>query len=100
MDEDATHTSSFEAFAQAYRAARGLDVNAQLDPESGTALVFADVCLERAQQASQTVAYDGDGAHAMDDDDDALAWETEEHTWKLVQALFSYVNARKKKSRH
>ena len=41
--------SSFEAFADAFRAARDLPADAQLDVEAGTALVFADVCAARAQ---------------------------------------------------
>ena len=85
MDEDVP-SSSFEAFAQAYRTARNLDVGAQLDPESGTALVFADLCAERTQAASVSVPHLRD--HYTDDD---AAWEAEEHTWKLIHALFAYV---------
>lgn len=85
MDEDVP-TSSFEAFAQAYRVARSLDVGTQLDPESGTALVFADVCAERAQSTSMSVS------HLQDQyDEDDSAWKAEEHTWKLIHALFAYV---------
>ena len=47
MEDEAISSSSFEAFAQAFRTARDLGVHEQLDPESGTALVFADVCSER-----------------------------------------------------
>lgn len=88
MDEDVP-SSSFEAFAQAYRTARNLDVGAQLDPESGTALVFADLCAERTQATSPSVL------HLQDQytEDDA-AWEAEEHTWKLIHALFAYVHTR------
>lgn len=77
--------SSFAAFADAYRAAKGLDIAEQLNPESGTALVFADICAERARLAE-------DGAIAAPLDDlQVEAWETEENTWKLIQLLFSYV---------
>lgn len=85
MDEDVP-SSSFEVFAQAYRTARNLDVGAQLDPESGTALVFADLCAERTQAAPVSVPHLQD--HYTDDD---AAWEAEEHTWKLIHALFAYV---------
>jgi len=87
MDEDVP-SSSFEAFAQAYRMARNLDVGAQLDPESGTALVFADLCAERTQSTSMSVP------HLRDPyDEDDSAWKAEEHTWKLIHALFAYVYA-------
>ena len=41
MEDEAIPSSSFEAFAQAFRAARDLGVHEQLDPESGTALVLS-----------------------------------------------------------
>lgn len=76
--------SSFEAFADAYRAAKSLDLAEQLDPESGTALVFADICAERAR-------LDEDGVVAPLEDVNVDEWKTEEHTWTLIQLLFSYV---------
>ena len=85
MDEDVP-SSSFEVFAQAYRTARNLDVGAQLDPESGTALVFADLCAERTQAAPVSVPHLQD--HYTYDD---AAWSADEHTWKLIHALFAYV---------
>ena len=88
MDEDVP-SSSFEVFAQAYRTARNLDVGAQLDPESGTALVFADLCAERTQATSLSLPHLQD--HYTEDD---AAWEAEEHTWKLIHALFAYVHTR------
>lgn len=88
MDEDVP-SSSFEAFAEAYRTARNLDVGAQLDPESGTALVFADLCAERTQATSLSLPHLQD--HYTEDD---AAWEAEEHTWKLIHALFAYVHTR------
>lgn len=77
--------SSFEAFADAYRAVKDLDVGALLDAESGAALLFADVCSERARLGetgapSSVVALD---------DDDAYEWDTEQHTWTIVQLLFA-----------
>ena len=80
MDEDVP-SSSFEAFAQAYRTARNLDV--------GAALVFADLCAERTQATSLSVPHLQD--HYTEDD---AAWEAEEHTWKLIHALFAYVHTR------
>ena len=71
--------SSFEAFADAFRAARDLPADAQLDVEAGTALVFADVCAARAQVRDVVAPLD---------DTDADEWVTEANTWKLVHALF------------
>lgn len=78
--------SSFAAFADAYRAAKSLDVAQQLDPQSGTALVFADICADRAR-----LAQDGAPPAAPLDDVHAEEWDTEQHTWRLIQLLFSYV---------
>lgn len=90
MDHPDVPPSSFEAFADAYRAARSLDTDAQLSAEAGTALVFADVCAERARSAQDPTA--SDLVHALDDRD-AEAWATEAHTWKLIHALFRFVLA-------
>lgn len=77
--------SSFEAFADAYRVAKELDLAEQLDPEKGTALVFAELCAERARRADE-------GTAAPLDDVNAEEWETEQQTWTLIQLLFSYVS--------
>ncbi|PKI84884.1 Nup84p [Malassezia vespertilionis] len=81
--------SSFETFADAYRAVKNLSFAEQLDPASGTALVFADICAERAQLAEEVHA----GILAPTaplEDWDVVEWNTEKHTWGLIQLLFAY----------
>lgn len=75
--------SSFEAFADAYRAAKTLGWEEQLDPEAGTALAFADLCADRVRLSEEST---GPNAEA-----DADAWHTEQSTWTLIQRLFAYV---------
>ena len=71
--------SSFEAFADAYRAVRDLGAEALLDGESGAALVFADVCAERARLAATSEP------HPVPlDDADVHEWNTEQHTLSLI----------------
>ncbi|WFD26820.1 Nucleoporin nup84 [Malassezia nana] len=84
MDTDGAASSSFESFAAAFISTKDLDIGAQLDAESGTALVFADVCARRAAWARDHPAHD----HALEDVD-ARAWDAEQHTWKLIHALFA-----------
>lgn len=86
MDTDDAASSSFETFATAFRSAKDLDLATQLDAESGTALVFADACARRAAWVRDHPADD----HALEDVD-ALAWDAEQHTWKLIHSLFAYV---------
>lgn len=76
--------SSFEAFADAYRTVRDLGAEALLDSESGAALVFADVCAERARLAATSEP------HPVPlDDADAHEWSAEQHTWTLFHLLFA-----------
>lgn len=87
-DDHMPAVSSFEAFADAYRAVRDLGAEALLDGESGAALVFADVCAERARLAATSEP------HPVPlDDADVHEWNTEQHTWSLFHLLFACVAA-------
>ena len=76
--------SSFEAFAQAYRGAQGLGVDQQLESETGTALVFADICASRAR-----LSRIGAVSPAVLDGAQAEEWDAQQHTWELIHLLFS-----------
>lgn len=75
---DGARTSSFEAYADAYRSIKDVDAASQLDSESGAALQYADVCADRARLAA-----DADVGEVARD------WDVEQSTWTLIQLLFA-----------
>ncbi|SJX65396.1 nucleoporin [Sporisorium reilianum f. sp. reilianum] len=81
--------SSFNAFARVLQACKDLDPAARIDPDNGTALLFADVCSGLGEEALDDAGYVARRTAQNLEDDDRAAWELEQNTWRLVHMLTS-----------
>ncbi|PWY97337.1 nucleoporin [Testicularia cyperi] len=79
--------SSFSAFARVLQACKDLDPVSRLDPDRGTALLFADACSRLGEQALDDIGATGHENNL--EDDDRAAWLLEQNTWTLVHMLTS-----------
>ncbi|PWN53061.1 nuclear pore protein 84/107 [Violaceomyces palustris] len=85
IDESSIASSSFSDFAQVLQVSKDSDLAARLDPERGTALIFADICGQRARSALDDAGYN-QRAEGLDDDS-RQSWLLEQHTWTLIHLL-------------
>lgn len=81
--------SSFNAFARVLQACKDLDPAARIDPDNGTALLFADACLRLGEEALDDAGYNARLQDQNLEDDDRAAWELEQSTWRLIHMLTS-----------
>ncbi|EST08662.1 Nuclear pore protein [Kalmanozyma brasiliensis GHG001] len=81
--------SSFTAFARVLQACKDLDPAARIDPDGGTALLFADVCSGLGEEALDNAGYVARHADQNLEDDDRAAWQLEQNTWRLIHGLTS-----------
>ncbi len=81
--------SSFTAFARVLQACKDLEPASRIDPDNGTALLFADVCSNLGDEALDEAGYNARSQDQNLEDDNRAAWELEQHTWRLVHMLTS-----------
>lgn len=81
--------SSFTAFARVLQACKDLEPASRIDPDNGTALLFADVCSGLGEEALDDAGYVARRQEQNLEDDDRAAWELERNTWRLVHMLTS-----------
>ncbi|GAC98381.1 hypothetical protein PHSY_005975 [Pseudozyma hubeiensis SY62] len=84
-----TSESSFNAFARVLQACKDLDPAARIDPDNGTALLFADICSGLGEEALDDAGYIARRQDENLEDDDREAWDLEQSTWRLVHMLTS-----------
>ncbi|TKY90382.1 hypothetical protein EX895_000380 [Sporisorium graminicola] len=86
-----THVSasSFNAFARVLQACKDVEPAARIDPDNGTALLFAEVCSDLGEEALDDAGYVARRPAQNLEDDDRAAWELEQNTWRLVHMLTS-----------
>ena len=82
-----SNESSFSAFARVLQACKDLEPAARIDPDDGTALLFAAVCSALGEEALDDAGYVARRPDGNLEDDDRAAWELERNTWRLVHAL-------------
>ncbi|EPQ28030.1 uncharacterized protein PFL1_04357 [Pseudozyma flocculosa PF-1] len=78
--------SSFSAFAHVLQASKHLDVAARVDANRGVALLFAETCAQRAQDALDDAGTYSANSQNLDDDD-RQSWMLEHNTWTLLHTL-------------
>ncbi|SNX87618.1 nucleoporin [Melanopsichium pennsylvanicum] len=81
--------SSFTAFARVLQACKDLEPAGRIDPDNGTALLFADICSGLGEEALDDAGYAARRQDQSLEDDDRASWELEQHTWRLVHMLTS-----------